>query len=226
MYKKRKYLYALFAFMIAALICIPQALQMRTQAASKPGTVKLSSIKATDYNKINIKWKKTSGATNYIVYYKKAGASKWTKVKTLDNKKTSYTHTSSKKYPIMVGQKYQYTVKAYNKKTKKSGSYNKKGLIANTIPQTVTGMAATFNDEVDPTVTISWKPAKGATSYVVYFRTKDNTQWLRLGTTKSLSYTDEGPYRGYNNAYTVRSYGNGVYGKYDTKGVSVYVPAN
>ncbi len=225
MYKKRKYLYALFAFIIAALICIPQALQMRTQAAAKkPGTVKLSSIKATDYNKINIKWKKTSGATNYIVYYKKAGASKWTKVKTLDNKKTSYTHTSSKKYPIMVGQKYQYTVKAYNKKTKKSGSYNKKGLIANTIPQTVTGMAATFNDEVDPTVTISWKPAKGATSYVVYFRTKDNTQWLRLGTTKSLSYTDEGPYRGYNNAYTVRSYGNGVYGKYDTKGVSVYVP--
>ena len=58
----------------------------------------------------------------------------------------------------------------------------------------------------------------------MYFRTKDNTQWLRLGTTKSLSYTDEGPYRGYNNAYTVRSYGNGVYGKYDTKGVSVYVP--
>ena len=42
MYKKRKYLYALFAFMIAALICIPQALQMRTQAAAKkPGTVKL-----------------------------------------------------------------------------------------------------------------------------------------------------------------------------------------
>ena len=106
MYKKRKYLYALFAFMIAALICIPQALQMRTQAAAKkPGTVKLSSIKATDYNKINIKWKKTSGATHYIVYYKKAGTSKWTKVKTLDNKKTSYTHTSSSKYPIVVGSK-------------------------------------------------------------------------------------------------------------------------
>ena len=34
MYKKRKYLYALFAFMIAALICIPQTLQMRTQAAA------------------------------------------------------------------------------------------------------------------------------------------------------------------------------------------------
>ena len=217
--KKKNLLLMLLAVM--ALLLIPVSVQA---AATKPGIIKLSSIKATDYNKINIKWKKTSGATNYIVYYKKAGGGKWIKVKTLDNKKSSYTHTSSKKYPIVVGQKYTYTVKAYNKKTKKSGSYNKKGLTANTIPQTVTGMVATFNDEVDPTVTISWQPAKGATSYVVYFRTKDNTKWLRLGTTKSLSYTDEGPYRGYNNTYTVRSYSNGVYGKYDTKGTSVYVP--
>ena len=217
--KKKNLLLMLLAVM--ALLLIPVPVQA---AAAKPGTVKLSSIKATDYNKISIKWKKASGATNYIVYYKKAGGGKWIKVKTLDSKKSSYTHTSSKKYPIVVGQKYTYTVKAYNKKAKKSGSYNKKGLTANTIPQTVTGMAATFNDEVDPTVTISWQPAKGATSYVVYFRTKDNTKWLRLGTTKSLSYTDEGPYRGYNNAYTVRSYCNGVYGKYDTKGTSVYVP--
>ena len=217
--KKKNLLLMLLAVM--ALLLIPVSVQA---AAAKPGTVKLSSIKSTDYNKINIKWKKVSGATNYIVYYKKAGSGKWIKVKTLDNTKSSYTHTSSSKYPIVVGQKYTYTVKAYNKKTKKSGSYNKKGLTANTIPQTVTGMVATFNDEVDPTVTISWQPAKGATSYVVYFRTKDNTKWLRLGTTKSLSYTDEGPYRGYNNAYTVRSYSNGVYGKYDTKGTSVYVP--
>ncbi|MGN8755728.1 CAP domain-containing protein [Blautia sp. HCP3S3_C4] len=213
-----------FSFLTLLVLAVLLLMPVTTQAAAKPGTVKLSSIKAVDYNKINIKWKKVFGATNYIVYYKKAGSGKWIKVKTLDSKKSSYTHTSSSKYPIVVGQKYTYTVKAYNKKTKKSGSYNKKGLTANTIPQTVTGMVATFNDDVDPTVTISWQPAKGATSYVVYFRTKDNTKWLRLGTTKSLSYTDEGPYRGYNNSYTVRSYSNGVYGKYDTKGTSVYVP--
>lgn len=217
--KKRRFFPCLL-FLLAVILLMPASIQ----AASAPGTVKLNSISAPAYNKINVKWKKTSGATHYIVYYKKEGTKKWTKIKTLDNSKSSYTHTSSKKYPIVVGQKYTYTVKAYNKKAKKSGSYNKKGLTANTIPQTVTGMVATFNDEVDPTVTISWQPAKGATSYVVYFRTKDNTKWLKLGTTKSLSYTDEGPYRGYNNAYTVRSYGNGVYGKYDTKGTSVYVP--
>ena len=85
-----------------------------------------SYITAVDYNKINIKWKKSSDTTSYIVYYKEAGNSKWIKLKTLGSTRPSYTHTSSKKYPIIVGQKYQYTVKAYNRDTKKYGSYNTK----------------------------------------------------------------------------------------------------
>ena len=122
--KKRRFFPCLL-FLLAVILLMPASIQ----AASAPGTVKLNSISAPAYNKINVKWKKTSGATHYIVYYKKAGTKKWTKIKTLDNSKSSYTHTSSKKYPIVVGQKYTYTVKAYNKKTKKAGSYNKKGLI-------------------------------------------------------------------------------------------------
>ena len=88
----KKYFYQILAIFAALLLSFSIA-QISVQAAAKPGTVKLSSIKATDYNKINIKWKKTSGATNYIVYYKKAGSGKWIKVKSLDNKKSSYTHT-------------------------------------------------------------------------------------------------------------------------------------
>lgn len=103
-----------FSFLALLMLAVILLMPATTQAAAKPGTVKLTGIKAIDYNKINIKWRKTSGATNYIVYYKKAGASKWTKIKTLDNTKSSYVHTSSKKYPIITGQKYQYTVKAYN----------------------------------------------------------------------------------------------------------------
>ena len=71
--KKKNLLLMLLAVM--ALLLIPVSVQA---AAAKPGTVKLSSIKAVDYNKINIKWKKVSGATNYIVYYKKAGAVSYT----------------------------------------------------------------------------------------------------------------------------------------------------
>ena len=226
MYKKRKYLYALFAFMIAALICIPQALQMRTQAAAKPGTVKLLSIKATDYNKINIKWKKTSGATNYIVYYKKAGSGKWVKVKTLDNTKSSYTHTSSKKYPIVVGQKYQYTVKAYNKKTKKSGSYNTKGLTTKALPQKVILSEITLNSDNTQPI-ISWKKASGCTDYIIYRKTGDNS-WEYLVTVPSsrLMFADSSPIEGSVNYYTVRAFYSPTrtYGKYNSTGLSIKVP--
>ena len=224
MYKKRKYLYALFAFMIAALICIPQALQMRTQAASKPGTVKLSSIKATDYNKINIKWKKVSGATNYIVYYKKAGSSKWIKVKTLDNKKSSYTHTSSKKYPIVVGQKYTYTVKAYNKKTKKSGRYSKTGLTTRTVPATVYGLGAGLTG--DNTVNVSWNPAGGTTHYVIYRKANDSApSKIATISSKYTRYEDKNPVEGVTNTYFVFGYSSKfkVYGDGSNTGVSIKV---
>ena len=223
MYKKRKYLYALFAFMIAALICIPQALQMRTQAAAKPGTVKLSSIKSTDYNKINIKWKKTSGATNYIVYYKKAGSGKWVKVKTLDNTKSSYTHTSSKKYPIVVGQKYQYTVKAYNKKTKKSGRYNTKGLTVTASLKMVTGIEAKIEGT---TVKLTWNKVSGADKYAIYAKIKAGDKWNKIITVKDTSsFIDVNPCVDCTNYYSVRGYSSSTktYGVMNKTGVSIYV---
>ena len=223
MYKKRKYLYALFAFMIAALICIPQALQMRTQAAAKPGTVKLSSIKSTDYNKINIKWKKTSGATNYIVYYKKAGSGKWVKVKTLDNTKSSYTHTSSSKYPIVVGQKYQYTVKAYNKKTKKSGSYNTKGLTVTASLKMVTGIEAKIEGT---TVKLTWNKVSGADKYAIYSKIKSGDKWNKIITVKDTSsFIDVNPCVDCTNYYSVRGYSSSTktYGVMNKTGVSIYV---
>ena len=219
--KKKNLLLMLLAVM--ALLLIP----VSVQAAAKPGTVKLSSIKATDYNKINIKWKKTSGATNYIVYYKKARSSKWIKVKTLDNTKSSYTHTSSKKYPIVVGQKYQYTVKAYNKKTKKSGSYNKTGLTTRTIPQTVKLTSAKANNGK---VNVTWNKAGGADKYVLFYKIQTSeftTNWTKVVTLDSsvTSYTVKYPFKNTTNIYTVKSYNSAskVYGKYDNNGISVFV---
>lgn len=219
----KKYFYQILSIFAALLLAFSIA-QIPVQAAAKPGTVKLSSIKAVDYNKINIKWKKTSGATNYIVYYKEAGSKKWIKIKTLDSAKSSYTHTSSKKYPIDTGYKYTYTVKAYNKKTKKSGAYNKKGLTTNTVPQTVKLNEAKLNS--NGSVTISWFKAGGADQYEVYVRNKDNTKWLSLDTVSGLSCTDKYPFEGQDNIYTVKAYAkSGKAGKYDTNGVKVYVPS-
>lgn len=217
--KKRRFFPCLL-FLLAVILLMPASIQ----AASAPGTVKLNSISAPAYNKINVKWKKTSSATHYIVYYKEAGSNKWIKIKTLDNTKSSYTHTSSKKYPIDTGYKYTYTVKAYNKKTKKAGAYNKKGLTTNTIPQTVKLNEAKLNS--NGSVTISWFKAGGADTYDVYVRNKGNTKWLSLDTVSGLSCTDKYPFEGQDNIYTVKAYSkSGKAGKYDTNGVKVYVPS-
>ena len=212
-----------FSFLALLMLAVILLMPASTQAAAKPGTVKLTGIKAMDYNKINIKWRKTSGATNYIVYYKKAGASKWTKMKTLDNTKSSYVHTSSKKYPIVVGQKYTYTVKAYNTKTKKSGSYNNKGLTAYTKPAMVKNIKAAYKDGI---VTLTWDKAAGADKYLIY--RKDNGKWKMLALKNSLSYEDAAYKKGEVNTYMVRGYYSGkkTTGSYDKDGVSVKVPAD
>lgn len=217
----KKYFYQILSILAALLLSFSIA-QIPVQAAAKPGTVKLSSIKATDYNKINIKWKKTSGATNYIIYYKKAGSNKWIKVKTVDNTKSSYTHTSSKKYPIVVGQKYQYTVKAYNKSTKKYGKYNSEGLLVKTNPQQATCISVAVKDGV---VNIDWNKGKGADKYIIYRKTSENGKWVKIATVSDNQYTDTQPVAKHDNYYTVRSYYSKTkaYGSYNKYGVEVYV---
>lgn len=216
--KKRRLLPCLL-FLLAVILVMPATIQ----AASAPGAVKLNSISAPAYNKINVKWKKTSGATHYIVYYKEEGTKKWIKIKTLDNSKSSYTHTSSKKYPVVVGQKYTYTVKAYNTKTKKAGSYNKKGLTTYTKPAMVKNVKASYKDGI---VTLTWNKAAGADKYLVY--RKDNGKWKMLALKNSLSYEDAACKKGEVNTYMVRGYYSGkkMKGSYDKDGVSVKVPAN
>ena len=216
---KKRRLFLCLLFMLAVML-----LPATIQAASAPGTVKLSSISAPAYNKINVKWKKTSGATHYFVYYKKEGTKKWTKIKTLDNSKSSYTHTSSKKYPIVVGQKYTYTVKAYNKKTKKSGSYNKTGLAIRTVPATVYGLGAGLTG--DNTVNVSWNPAGGTTHYVIYRKANDSApSKIATVSSKYTKYEDKNPVEGATNTYFVFGYSSKfkVYGNGSNTGVSIKV---
>ena len=91
---------------------------------SVPGTVKISSVKAYGTNKVNIRWNKTSNATSYRIYYRPSTTRKWTAVKTVNSKTTSYTHVSSK---LKAGKKYYYTVRAYNQNSKKWGRYDATG---------------------------------------------------------------------------------------------------
>lgn len=192
-----------------------------------PSTVKLSKISAPAYNKIKVSWRKASNATKYYVYYRKSGTKKWKKIASVKNTSSSYTHKSSSKYPIIVGQKYDYTVKAYNSKYKKSGKYNTKGLTATTKPEYVITRKAIVN-YTKPEVDVHWSKAKGCSHYIIYRKTGTNG-WKQIATVENTVdvYTDTNPVKNTVNAYTVRGYyaPTKAYGDYDPDGIRATVPS-
>ena len=126
--KTRTGLSALFAVLLAIMIAVPAILQSGANAAvnkKRPTKVTLTSAKATSYNKVSLKWKKSKNITSYAVYYKASDSKKWVKVANVSSKKTGYTHKSSKKYPLKQGKTYQYRIRGYNKKAKGSKKWGK-----------------------------------------------------------------------------------------------------
>ena len=154
---------------------------------------------------------------------KETGNSKWIKLKTLGSTRSSYTHTSSKKYPIIVGQKYQYTVKAYNRDTKKYGSYNTKGLTVTASLKMVTGIEAKIEGT---TVKLTWNKVSGADKYAIYSKIKAGDKWSKIITVKDTSsFIDVNPCVDCTNYYSVRGYSSitKTYGVMNKTGVSIYV---
>ena len=196
-------------------------------ATTAPGKIKLKSIKAVTNNRIQINWEKTSGATHYRIFYKQYGAKRWTVLKTTNADTTSYTHISSAKYPIKCGQRYTYTVRAYNSTTRKWGSYDAKGLTTRTVPTTVK-LKSIRTDSAKTAVHVSWNRAYGGNYYRIYRRTASAPSWKLIDTVNSsvLSYTDKNPAGGEKNTYTVRMYNSAtnVAGGYDANGVSINLP--
>ena len=195
-------------------------------AAKKPtpGATTLTKVSSPAYNKVTINWKKTSGVTHYKIYYRKSGTKKWNGIKTISNKYSSFTHASSKTKPIVVGQKYEYTVRGYNSKYKTYGKYNTKGLKMQTKPSTIKLKSAKLNSS-KTAVTVSWNGSKSGDCYKVYRKTS-KSGWKCIATTKSTKYTDKKPVVGTKNYYTVRAYFSKTkaLGGYNKKGVSVTVP--
>ena len=126
--KTRTGLSALFAVLLAIMIAVPAILQSGANAAvnkKQPTKATLTSAKATSYNKVSLKWKKSKNITSYAVYYKASNSKKWVKIANVSSKKTGYTHKSSKKYPLKQGKTYQYRIRGYNKNAKGSKKWGK-----------------------------------------------------------------------------------------------------
>ena len=92
-----------------------------------PSIVK-TRVKANNYKQTTVTWTKSINATNYLVYYRSADTTKWTRIANVSSKTLKYVHKSSDRYPVEAGRTYYYMVRGYNKTYKTYGGYNKAGL--------------------------------------------------------------------------------------------------
>ena len=145
----------------------------------------LKSAKATASNKVQLTWNKAKNATSYRVFYKISGAKSWTGIVTVAG--TSYTHMSSRKFPLTAGKKYVYAVRSYNNKCKRWSEYSKAAAV--TMPLITPGIAdhLVASTKAD-SITLTWNKASGATEYFIYAK-DSSSQYVKCGTTKSTRFT-------------------------------------
>ena len=122
--KRKKILGCFLVFMLLLVSIMP----VFAASGKTPSAVSVTKAAAAK-NSVTVTWKRASNATSYRVYYKKAGARKWTVLANVSSKTTKYVHKTFRKYPLQGGKKYSYTVRAYNKYSKKWGRYDSKGKI-------------------------------------------------------------------------------------------------
>ncbi|WP_059085195.1 CAP domain-containing protein [Blautia massiliensis (ex Durand et al. 2017)] len=223
----------LIAVLLAITLIAPAVFQSTTPAASKrtPARPAITKVTATK-NSATVTWKKSKYATSYRIYYKQAGAKKWTTLATVSSKNLKYTHKSSRKYLLKGGKKYTYTVRAYNKYGKKWSSYDKKGKTV-TIPAVPSTVKASAKPNGYSQTTVIWSKASNATNYLVYYRSADTTKWTRIAnvSAKTLKYVHKssGKYpveAGRTYYYMVRGYNKTfkTYGSYNKAGMQVVIP--
>ena len=223
----------LIAVLLAITLIAPAVFQGPAQAASKrtPTRPVITKVTATK-NSATVTWKKSKYATSYRIYYKQAGAKKWTTLATISSKNLKYTHKSSRKHPLKGGKKFTYTVRAYNKYGKKWSSYDKKGKTV-TIPAVPSTVKASAKPNGYSQTTVIWSKASNATNYLVYYRSADTTKWTRIAnvSSKTLKYVHKSSRKypveaGRTYYYMVRGYNKTykTYGSYNKAGMQVVIP--
>lgn len=226
---KRKKILGCFLVFMLLLVSITPVFAASGKTLSAVSVTKAAAAK----NSVTVTWKRASNATSYRVYYKQAGARKWTVLANVSSKTTKYVHKTSKKYPLQGGKKYSYTVRAYNKYSKKWGRYDSKGKTV-TIPvvPSAVKMGSVKADSYNQ-VSVTWKQADNVTEYQVFYRPASTTKWTLLARTngKTLKYVHKSSSKyplkpGQRYVYTVKGYNKTfkTTGSYNKNGVTVQVP--
>lgn len=155
---------------------------------------KIKNITATNTNQgVKVTWDADPVADKYRIYRKAEGAKKWTRLDTIDADETSFIDKTAKS-----GKKYTYTVKAYN--FVGWGKFNS------------TGVTHTFYSAPDVSIKtttkgvyLKWSKVAGATKYRIYRQAAGSSEWTRIDTVTSTSFTDKTAKSGKKYYYRVRA---------------------
>ena len=229
-----KLFYCFLAVILSMTLVVPLLLQSPTEAAikrtpTKPVVTKVTATK----DSVTITWKKSKYATSYGVLYRAAGTKKWIRVKTVNSSTSKYTHKSSARYPLKAGKKYYYTVKAYNKYSKRTATdHSLKSVTIPVIPGTVKTVKVKANNYKQTTVT--WSKSGNATNYLIYYRPGSSKKWTRIAMVdnRAMKYVHKSSSKyplkaGNTYYYTVRGYNKvfKTYGGYNKAGVKAVIPS-
>lgn len=162
-------------------------------------TVKTSlGTTSTGYDDVTVKWDIATGANGYYLYYKKASASKWTKVDC--GTKRTYT-----KKNLSDGVKYQFKVVAYVKDgTKKIESLKSKTSTIYTLKKLNKPTVKKYSSKK---VKASWTGINGESGYQVYKMKKVGKAYVKVKSyTTTKTYITASATKGKTYYYKVRAY--------------------
>lgn len=179
------------------------------------------SVSSANYNKLNVSWNRSNGATGYKVYRKVVNGTYKLIRNISGGAATGFTDT------VECGTEYYYYVTAYviNNKVE-YGSFDSEAVKGKAVPKTVKlGSPSTTKGQAK----INWSTVPGATGYYVYSKT-GNSGYKLIADVKGgnvKSYTDKNVVSGKKYTYTVKAYiicpAGYISGGYNKTGVTITV---
>lgn len=143
-----------------------------------PAATTMVTITSPSYDKLQLTWKKVSGADKYVIYRSEREDGGYKKIKTL--KSTEYTDTK-----VEVGTLYYYKIVAYRGKVKGDAKIEQGVAVPQAVQNVkVVNKSATSNK-------ITFKKTTGADSYRIYRSINKNSNYQLVGTTTKTNYTDK-----------------------------------
>lgn len=178
-------------------------------------------VTSSNYNKLNVSWSRSNGATGYKVYRKVVNGTYKLIRNISGGAATGFTDT------VECGTDYYYYVTAYviNNKVE-YGSFDSEAVKGKAVPKTVKlGSPSTTKGQAK----INWSTVPGATGYYVYSKT-GNSGYKLIADVKGgnvKSYTDKNVVSGKKYTYTVKAYiicpAGYISGGYNKTGVTITV---